>query len=305
LLPIIGKDVQADRVSIYNPSVQAKHPLLGVRFKNTTGSHLAQGPITVFEGSTYAGDARVLDVQPKEERLLAYAIDLGTEVTPQVGPGTSTVTGVWAQKGIVHISRTFREEKVYKAINRSGTDRQLVIEHPNRTNQRFTIVETPKAVEETPELWRFQTPIKAGETTEFKVVEERPDQDNITLTNSSDDQIRIVMNMREISSALKAQLQTAMAKKGEWDASRRELSQVVADLQRISIDQDRIRKNLRETPKEAPVYADYLETLGTQEKEIKSLTKLQKELMAAECAKKKTYEDFLYSINDVKPKSSK
>src|SRR5262249_12940077 len=68
MLPIVGKDVEGQRVSIYNPGVQAKHPLLGLRFKNTSGLHLNQGPITVFEGSTYAGDTRVLDVQPNEER---------------------------------------------------------------------------------------------------------------------------------------------------------------------------------------------------------------------------------------------
>ena len=38
-------------------------------FKNTSGLHLMQGPITVFEGSNYAGDARILDLQPNEERL--------------------------------------------------------------------------------------------------------------------------------------------------------------------------------------------------------------------------------------------
>ena len=31
--------------------------MLGLRLKNTTGSHLMQGPVTVFEGSAYAGDA--------------------------------------------------------------------------------------------------------------------------------------------------------------------------------------------------------------------------------------------------------
>ena len=41
-----------------------------------------QGPITIFEGSSYAGDARILDLQPNEERLISYAIDLGTEVDP-------------------------------------------------------------------------------------------------------------------------------------------------------------------------------------------------------------------------------
>src|SRR5262249_35011514 len=81
LLPIVGKDVEASRVSIYNERVQEKFPLLGLRFKNTSGLHLMQGPVTVFEGSSYAGDAQVQDLQPGEERLVSYAIDLGTEVS--------------------------------------------------------------------------------------------------------------------------------------------------------------------------------------------------------------------------------
>ena len=47
MLPIVGKDIDGTRVSIYNASVQAKHPLLGLRFKNTSGAHLNQGPITL------------------------------------------------------------------------------------------------------------------------------------------------------------------------------------------------------------------------------------------------------------------
>ena len=50
---------------------------------------LTQGPITVFEGSVYAGDTRVLDLQPDEERLVSYAIDLGTEVAAKPGNNTS------------------------------------------------------------------------------------------------------------------------------------------------------------------------------------------------------------------------
>ncbi|MEZ6142957.1 MAG: hypothetical protein R3B84_20525 [Zavarzinella sp.] len=57
LLPIVNKDVGGQRVSIYNQNVQAKHPLLGLRFKNSSGMPLMQGPITVFEGSVYAGDS--------------------------------------------------------------------------------------------------------------------------------------------------------------------------------------------------------------------------------------------------------
>ena len=34
LLPIVNKDVEGKRVSIYNQDVQAKHPLLGLRFNS-------------------------------------------------------------------------------------------------------------------------------------------------------------------------------------------------------------------------------------------------------------------------------
>ena len=86
MLPIVGKNIEGSRVSIYNEQVQAKFPLLGIKLKNTSGLHLMQGPITVFEGSNYAGDSRILDLQPDEERLISYAIDLGTEVNPVTAP---------------------------------------------------------------------------------------------------------------------------------------------------------------------------------------------------------------------------
>ena len=116
LLPIVNKDVEGKRVSIYNPAVQAKHPLLGLQFKNTTGMPLTQGPITVFEGSVYAGDTRVLDLQPDEERLVSYAIDLGTEVATKPGNSTSRITSVKAVKGIVYTTNLVREERMYDVV---------------------------------------------------------------------------------------------------------------------------------------------------------------------------------------------
>src|SRR5262249_13759831 len=59
LLPIVNQEVGGERFSIYNESVQAKYPLLGLRFFNNTPLHLSQGPITVYENGTYAGDARI------------------------------------------------------------------------------------------------------------------------------------------------------------------------------------------------------------------------------------------------------
>src|SRR5262249_16073641 len=75
MLPILDQTTEGNKVSIYNESVHAKYPLLGLRLKNTSGQPLTQGPITVYEEGAYAGDTRVLDLQPGEERLLSYALD--------------------------------------------------------------------------------------------------------------------------------------------------------------------------------------------------------------------------------------
>ena len=56
MLPIVTQEVEGTKVSIYNQQTHPKFPLLGLKFKNTTDLHLMQGPITVFEGSSYAGE---------------------------------------------------------------------------------------------------------------------------------------------------------------------------------------------------------------------------------------------------------
>ena len=298
LLPIVGKEVEGARVSIYNPAVQPKHPLLGLRFKNTSGLHLSQGPITVFEGSTYAGDTRVLDVQPNEERLVSYAIDLGTEVDPQTGAGTSRITSVKAVRGIVSTMTKIREVKNYRIANRSPQDRTLLIEHPNRTNQQFALVETDKPAEDTKDVYRFSTPVKAGQEKVFTVTEERDVNTSVVLSNNADGTIRHFLSLNEASPALKAKLAEALKVKGVWDVALRELQQVQADLNRLNADQDRIRKNLANTPKEAEVYQTYLKKLSDQEKEIDGLTVRQKKLMGDEFANRKAFEDYLANLSD-------
>src|SRR5581483_4154427 len=122
--------VEATGVSIYNEGVHAKFPLLGLRFKNNTGLHLMQGPITVFEGNSYAGDARVGDLQPNETRLVSYAVDLGTEVAPEVPQPADHIVSVKVYKGVIHATHKVQHTKTYTVKNRSEHERLVLIEHP-------------------------------------------------------------------------------------------------------------------------------------------------------------------------------
>jgi septal ring factor EnvC (AmiA/AmiB activator) len=130
------------------------------------------------------------------------------------------------------------------------------------------------------------------------VKEERDIASTVALTNGAENQIRYFLSLSEASPALKQKLREALEKKGTWDGVRRELEQVGRDLQRLNQDQDRIRKNLRETPKDADVYQTYLKKLSDQEKEIDRLTDQQKKLMADEFSARKKYEDYLANISE-------
>jgi hypothetical protein len=297
LLPIVNKDVEGKRVSIYNPAVQAKHPLLGLKFKNTTGMPLTQGPITVFEGSVYAGDTRVLDLQPDEERLVSYAIDLGTEVSVKPGNNTARITSVKAVKGIVTTHTVVREEQVYDVSNRSTTDRTLLIEHPNRKGQGFAFIGDHKPKEEAADVFRFEVPVAAKKDLSYTVTEERPVDQSVQLTNNADDQIRYFINLKEAPQSLKAKLQEALKVKAGWDKARQEIQAVNARVQAITVDQKRLRENLRETPKESPLFQRYLKTLEEQEKEMDDLSAKLKTLQGDEARTRAAYDDFLANLS--------
>jgi hypothetical protein len=298
LLPIVSQPVEADRVSIYNPAVQPKHPLLGVRFANSTALNLAQGPVTVFDGLAYAGDARLPDLQPKENRLLAFAIDLGMEVSTKSSGKDPFVVKVAANKGLLTITRSLTEERSYTAVNRTPDARTLLVEHPNRTGAGYKLVEPAKATEEAAELFRFAMPVKAGATVELKVSEERTLDEVVAISNIGDDQLRYFLKLDKVSPALKEKLQKAAALRQAWAAAQRQVQQSATTLQRITQDQDRIRKNLRETPREAEVYKVYLSKLSEQEKQIDGLTAKQKEQETAAQAAQAAFEEFVANLGE-------
>ncbi len=65
MLPLVAGDIAAERVSVFSPDSDSSHPMLGARLSNSTGIRLPAGPIVVFDGGVYAGDA-LLDFFPGE-----------------------------------------------------------------------------------------------------------------------------------------------------------------------------------------------------------------------------------------------
>ncbi len=291
MLPIVAKDIEASRVSIYNESVQAKFPLLGLKFKNTSGLHLMQGPITVFEGGNYAGDSRVQDIQPNEERLLSYAIDLGTEVNPVPHADNGKIVQLKAVKGVITTTTKVRESKTYTVKNRNDAERTVLIEHPVRND--FKLVDTDKPAETASDFYRFQVKVAPNKTETQTVTEERVFKQEMFLSNLDDNSIRFFISQPVISAKVKEGLHKAMELRWTLNKTQQEIAEINRQLKVLTDDQARLRANLKEVPSDSEIGQRYLKKLNDQETVIEKYQAEVKQLQTTEHQQRKVFEQYL------------
>ena len=125
LLPLVNQEVTGQRVSIFNEKVNSKFPLRGLKIKNATAQNLMQGPVSVYEGSSYAGDARLPDLQANEERLLSFAVDQAVEIKSETKSEPESLTMVRILKGVLEETHRQRNTVKYRVKNRSNQERTL------------------------------------------------------------------------------------------------------------------------------------------------------------------------------------
>ena len=186
---------------------------------------------------------------------------------------------------------------MYDVSNRSTTDRTLLIEHPNRKGQGFTFMGDNKPKEEAADVYRFEVPVAAKKDLSYTVIEERGPVDYFQLDEQRGRPDPVLHQPQGSARGPKAKLQEALKVKASWDKARQDIQAVNARVQAITADQKRLRENLRETPKESPLFQRYLKTLEEQEKEMDDLSAKLKTLQGDEARTRAAYDDFLANLS--------
>ena len=271
LLPIIGQTLQGHKVSLYNQRVNAKHPLNGYRLKNTSPLHLMQGPLTLFDSGTYAGDARIEDLPPGQERLISYALDLKTEVEPTLEGGTQELATVSLKKGTMLISRRLVEDRTYLVKNRDAKAKTVLIEQPYRAD--WKLVEPKESTERTRDLYRFSVTVDPGKSATLRVKETFPIQESILLMNSGIDQIVYYQQAKEVSPKVKDALQHVVQLRNKLDDTRAQRTRLDQRIVEITAEHARIRENMQRLQQNSDLYNRYVKKLDQQETELEKIRK--------------------------------
>jgi hypothetical protein len=294
MLPIVSQPVTGSKLSIYNQQEHAKHPLSGFRLHNTTDLYLMQGPVTVFDPDVYAGDARLADLAPGQERLLSYAMDLKVEVEPVSAAGQRELVTASLRKGVLVVTRRATSEISYRVRNRDQRAKTVLIEHPFRPQWKLT--EPQAATERTRDVYRFALRVEPDAGTTLSVREEQPRQEIVRLTDAGPDVIAYYTRADQVSPQVKAALQKVVELRTQLDQTVERLQQHKQRIADIAEEQKRIRSNMEGLARNADLYTRYVRKLDTQETEIEQLRQEATRLTATEAQQREALQTYLLNL---------
>ena len=294
MLPIVSERVAAEKVSIYDDRVLAKHPLAGLRLVNSTKLNLMQGPITVYDGGAYAGDARVDDLPPGGERLVSYAVDLDVEVAPRAEPLPETILSVRLVKGTLVVTRKLARRKSFEIKNSGADSVQLLVEHPREEPWRLVAPEKP--AEATRDRYRFAVTAEPGTPAKLEVVEEQQTHQHLALANADDGTILFFTNARQSSPAVKEALGKVIERKREIERLAQERAVREREVQAVGQEQERIRQNMAQLERTSDLYTRYVQKFAAQEDRVEKLRAEVADLQARGQEARRALDDYLLGI---------
>jgi hypothetical protein len=295
MLPIVNESVRGEKVSIYNPEVDAKHPLAGLKFHNTTKMHLMQGPITVFDGGEYAGDSQIEDIAPGASRLISYALDLNIEIAPRAVSSPEELTAVKIVQGVIHWVKKSNRTQHFVVKNSGDRAKRVLIERPIDANWQLVSPKTP--AEKTRDLYRFAIDAPPKKSVELVVEEEHTNRAEVAIGGMSGTQIALYSSSSAASPAFKAAIAELEKRKVALAAVNEQIHQLDSEISGISTEQSRIRQNMAQLDKTSPLYSRYVKMFGEQEDQIGKARVQLKDLSAQAARQDKALKDFVQQIS--------
>lgn len=295
MLPIINEAVEGQKVSIYNSAVHAKHPLNGVQLKNSSNLHLMQGPVTVFDGGVYAGDARIPDLPPGSERLLSYALDLNVEVAPTSDFRPQHLISAQINKGV--LLATYKQARVqsYVIKNSGDTEKTVLIEHPIDLQWELRAPKEP--TEKTRDVYRFAVNVKPDEPADLKIEEEQTIRQEVAVHDLDINAIRVYLGAKTISEAVREALSEVVRRRMALADLNRQKQQVDQQIAVIDQEQARIRENMRTIDRNSDLYRRYVEKFTEQEDQIEKLRAVTRSLDQQIADAQKSLDEYLANLN--------
>ncbi|HWE51572.1 MAG TPA: hypothetical protein VG273_17400, partial [Bryobacteraceae bacterium] len=240
MLPFLQDKVQARKLLIYT-SNDGEHPVNAAELTNKTNKTLDGGPITVYDGGAYAGEALFETLKTGDKRLIGYAVDYGTRITDAFDSSDQRVREIHAKNGVLNIRYAQHQTRTYNINNVDQKAKTLIIQEDGV--QQYTIL-SPKPIERTATAYRFEVKLAANSPETLKVEQEQTTfSAQAVLSYTPDDLITIVEN-KQLPESARSQLKGIAELKRKIADGEASLSDTKNQASDLTADQTRLRQNI-------------------------------------------------------------
>ncbi|MCM3874502.1 MAG: carboxypeptidase regulatory-like domain-containing protein, partial [Pyrinomonadaceae bacterium] len=283
LIPILQTRMGGIRVSIFRGcggregSVLCTRPMSGMLLKNTSPLTLENGSLTVVDGDAYAGEALLERLKPEEERLVSFALDLGTLVSVREVEERTPTYLVRAVNKVVQASYYNTRKNVYTLVNQTDRPRVVYLEHPKDEDDDWELTEdTAKPVVTTAKHYRFRVMLEPHQKVEFPVSEREDLYESYDLSKFTRTQLELFIARKYIDEPTRIALEKIIELKDRVTATDARLLEINKEATEIATDQLRLRENIKaltSTAEAKQLIARYVSKANDQETRLEQIEK--------------------------------
>ncbi len=270
MVPIVSKQISGRRLLYYKASFAPRTTNAFV-VQNATDLTLEAGAVTFFEGSTSLGEG-ILNhtLPPGSQEVIPYALDASVDVTPREKSVRAPHFKGRLVDGILTLTSVETLTNTWKIVNRGRESATLWLHQPRNPGYRLSKPEKP--LKEVDNHYRFEVPLKAGETVDFVVEEKRDVRETVHLDKSSEEQIRFYLAQPYLSAGAKAFMKGLSDLMAQKAGLQRQVTEWTQQVQRLTEEQSRLRSNLQtlgsHQPKEQELRAKWVAALAANEEQL-------------------------------------
>lgn len=302
LIPIIQTRMEGERVSIFreNPSEPSggaadgglseyelsqranPRPMSGILLKNNTAMTFEGGSMTVIDRDAYAGEALIERLKPKEQRLISFALDLGTLVRIEKDESREPGRMVKVINGVFQAHYFKTAKTTYFLANQTDKKKVIYVEHPVKRSWALSEQYT-KPDFTTARFHRFRVELQPFENKQLVVGENLGMMDRYNLSSLSPKDLEIFVLSRSIDENTRARLAKLIDLRIKINQTNAKIEADGKEAAEISQDQARLRENIEalgKTPEAKRLIARYIGKADEQESRLEQIDTEKKSLQA-------------------------
>ena len=289
MVPLVDGIIEVEKVLVFSGKDEQTNPTICVEITNTTGMKLPAGPITVYDGGTYAGDALIKFISQDEKRIISYGEDLSV-MGHSTRNSESVFEGINIKDGVLKWNSYRIDETRYSFNNASQKTKKLILEHEHR----YELLEPLEYKEKTFDAYRFEIKLPPGETV-FIVKEKEDIAEQISLRDNFNFAIR-ASSGNKISDEMEKSLKEAIELNRKVVNEKNRITDLQKTLGVLMSELERTRKNIEVLGSQSEQGRIYVSKLIDQNAKI---DELQECISQAEQAQKDAQAVFFDYINNI------